>query len=124
MGGSSPVHGLQSIELSAHTAAVLYCTASHCPAHYARSTDTDTHTSCECAPVLEYCSDPPVHGFVQIVGPVSGKEHNAFVPLDLCEETERREEEWSVNGERGGGGWRGEKGRTGEGGERGGKEGV
>lgn len=110
MGGSSAVHGLQSLELSAHTAAVLYCTASHCPAHHAHSTDTDT--SCECAPVLEYCSDPPVHGFVQIVGPVSGKEHNAFVPLDLCEETGGRERGRGMEGKRR------ERGRRTEGRER------
>jgi hypothetical protein len=50
-------------------------------------TNTDTHTSYTDAPVLQHSCDPPVHGFIQVVGAIGCKEHDAFMPLYLSEET-------------------------------------
>jgi hypothetical protein len=50
-------------------------------------TNTDTHPSYTDAPVLQHSCDPPVHGFIQVVGAIGCKEHDAFMPLYLSEET-------------------------------------
>jgi hypothetical protein len=68
---------------------VLYYVALRCSAHHAHFVDTyaDTHTSYTDAPVLQHSCDPPVHGFIQVMGTISCKKNDAFMPLYLSEET-------------------------------------